>query len=158
MIALAFFGDKMSVKVTRPFRQLVNISVAAGKFIADHPEFELFREVIRLGMYEDEMLEDFEVHNSQFEEGEIITYDADEVKFFYSLLEISCRIFLCDIGDYLKKSAIENGETDEAEFNRVRSFYLKQAEEVITSIRRSFENDPKYIELFDKVEHLIDFN
>ena len=42
--------------------------------------------------------------------------------FFYTLLDLSCRIFLCEIGDDLRQMAIDSGETNTDEFNRVRSF------------------------------------
>ena len=100
---MVLFGDKLTLKVTRDFKQLVNISVAAGKFILDHPQYELIKEAMRLHLFEDEALEDFEIHNSQFEAGEIISYDFEEVLFFYALLELNCRLFLCEIGDDLKK-------------------------------------------------------
>ncbi|MBL0103965.1 MAG: hypothetical protein IPP51_09550 [Bacteroidetes bacterium] len=50
--------------------------------------------------------------------------------------------------------AIENGETTKEEFKRVRSFYLKQAQEVITTIHESYLRDPAFKELFEKVEAL----
>jgi hypothetical protein len=154
MAALVLYGDKLSIKVTREFRQLVNISIAAGKFILIHPHYMLIKEAMRLDMFEDEMLEDFEVHNWQFENGEVITYDFQEVLFFYSLLELSCRIFLCEIGDDLKTMAIESGETDENEFVRVRSFYLLQAQDFLISIRETFSDHPEFQELQGKIEHL----
>jgi len=154
MAALVLYGDKLSIRVTREFRQLVNISIAAGKFICIHPHYELIREAMRLDMFEDEMLEDFEVHNWQYEVGEVITYDFEEVLFFYSLLELSCRIFLCEIGDDLKAMAIESGETNAEEFVRVRSFYLKQAQEFLIQIRETFGEHEAFIELQSKIEHL----
>ena len=72
MSPLVLYGDKVSVRVTKEFRQLVNISIAAGKFILIHPHYDLIREAMRLDMFEDELLEDFEVHNWQFEIGEVI--------------------------------------------------------------------------------------
>ena len=104
------------MRVTREFRQLVNISIAAGKFILIHPHYDLIREAMRLDMFEDERLEDFEVHNWQFEVGEVITFEREEVMFFYALLELSCRIFLCEIGDDLKQMAIDSGDTNDEEF------------------------------------------
>ncbi|MBK6447259.1 MAG: hypothetical protein IPF81_18795 [Bacteroidetes bacterium] len=127
MPPIVLYGDRVSVKITREFKQLVNISIAAGKFILLHPDYDLIREAMRLEMFEDERLEDFEVHNWQFEVDEVITYDQGEILFFYALLELSCRIFLCEIGDDLKKMAIDSGETDAEEFVRVRSFFLRQA-------------------------------
>ncbi|MBK6838675.1 MAG: hypothetical protein IPG90_10710 [Bacteroidetes bacterium] len=103
MPPIVLYGDRVSVKITREFKQLVNISIAAGKFILLHPDYDLIREAMRLEMFEDERLEDFEVHNWQFEVDEVITYDQGEILFFYALLELSCRIFLCEIGDDLKK-------------------------------------------------------
>jgi hypothetical protein len=154
MAPLVLYGYKLSIKVTREFKQLVNISIAAGKFILIHPHYELIKEAMRLDMFEDEMLEDFEVHNWQYEIGEVITFDFEELLFFYSLLELSCRIFLCNIGDDLKAMAIESGETNEEEFVRVRSFYLLQAQEFLIRIRESFSGNPEFMELVGKIERL----
>ena len=126
--------DKLSMEVTRDFRQLANITLAAGRFILDHPQYELIKEAMRLELLEDESLEDFEIHFSQFETGEIITLDLEEVFFFYSLLELVCRIFLCEIGDDLKVMAVKSGQVTEAEFYRLRSIYLNQAGDFLHNI------------------------
>jgi hypothetical protein len=154
MVPLVLYGDKLNIKVSREFKQLVNISIAAGKFILIHPHYDLIREAMRLDMFEDAMLEDFEVHNWQYEADEVIKYDFEEVLFFYCLLELSCRIFLCEIGDDLKAMAIESGETDEAEFNRVRSFYLRQAQDFLLRIRNIYDENPAFSELQGKIEQL----
>ncbi len=154
MVPLVLYGDKLNIKVSREFKQLVNISIAAGKFILIHPHYDLIREAMRLDMFEDAMLEDFEVHNWQYEAGEVIKYDFEEVLFFYCLLELSCRIFLCEIGDDLKAMAIESGETNETEFNRVRSFYLLQAQDFLLRIRNIYDENPDFTELQGKIEQL----
>ncbi|MEI2808226.1 MAG: hypothetical protein V9G18_20465 [Albidovulum sp.] len=133
---------------------MINISIAAGKFILIHPHYELIREAMRLEMLEDGFLEDFEVHNWQYEVGEMITFEFEEVLFFYALLDLSCRIFLCEIGDDLKNMAIESGETDDEEFIRVRSFYLVQAEKFIEQIRNTYQQNADFKELQGKVEQL----
>ncbi len=154
MPPLILYGDKLSVPVTREFKQLVNISIAAGKFILIHPHYTLIREAMRLDVIEDVQLEDFEVHTWQFEQGEIISFDMQEVLFFYALLELSCRIFLCDIGDDLKAMAIENGDTNEEEFCRVRSFYLRQAGEFLQNMKNSFAGKHEFEKLVSKIEQL----
>jgi len=154
MGSIVLYEDKLSVRVTREYKQLVNISIAAGKFILIHPHYDLIREAMRLNMFEDEMLEDFEVHNWQYETGEVISYDFHEVLFYYSLLELSCRIFLCEIGDDLKRMAIESGETSLEEFNRVRDFYLRQAEEFLKKIRNAFGEHEEFQILLGKIEQL----
>ncbi|HQW23652.1 MAG TPA: hypothetical protein PLI47_10130 [Bacteroidia bacterium] len=154
MPPIVLYGDRVSVKITREFKQLVNISIAAGKFILLHPDYDLIREAMRLEMFEDERLEDFEVHNWQFEVDEVITYDQGEILFFYALLELSCRIFLCEIGDDLKKMAIDSGETDAEEFVRVRSFFLRQAQDFLQNIRGCYESDEEFQELLAKIDQL----
>lgn len=154
MAALVTYGDKLNLQVTREFKQLVNISIAAGKFMLIHPQYDLIREAMKMDLFEDEMLEEFEVHNWQYEIGEIITYDFEETLFFYALLDLSCRIFLCEIGDDLKKMAIESGETDEQEFIRVRSFYLSVAQDYLSSIRSNYNSTPQFRVLQEKVEYL----
>ena len=148
------YGDKLSVKVTREFKQLVNISIAAGKFILIHPQYALIKEAMRLKLFEDTRLEDFEVHNWQYEVDEVITYDFDEVIFFYALLELNCRIFLCEIGDDLKQMALDSGEVDEAEFYRLRGIHLKQAEELLREIHEAYADNERFNQLHNKIELL----
>ena len=154
MTVSVLYGNKLSLTVTKEFRQLVNISIAAGKFILVHPQYELIKEAMRLELFEDEMLDDFEIHNSQYEIGEVITFESEEVLFFYSLLDLSCRIFLCDVGDDLKKMAVKNGETTEEEFCRVRSFHLRKAELFLHHIRSQFSNSIPFRHLQQKMEQL----
>ena len=61
MTPLVLYGDKLSIKVSREYRQLVNISIAAGKFILIHPHYNLIKEAMRLDMFEDTMLEAVEL-------------------------------------------------------------------------------------------------
>jgi hypothetical protein len=154
MTPSVLYGNKLAVNVTKDFKQLVNISIAAGKFIVIHPQYELIQEAMRLEVFEDVMLDDFEIHNSQYEIGEIVTFESEEMLFFYSLLDLSCRIFLCDVGDDLKKMAIQSGETTETEFNRVRSFHLHKAEKVLQQIREQFANYAPFQVLQHKMEQL----
>jgi hypothetical protein len=151
---LVVYGDKLCVPVTREFKQLVNISIAAGKFILIHPQYELIREAMRLEIVQDDQLEDFEVHNWQYEPGETITYDNNEVLFLYSLLELSCRIFLTNVGDDLRKLAVESGETTSEEFTRVRGVHLRQAEEFLREINRAYSNNSALQQLHNKMERL----
>ena len=154
MESIVLNEDKLSVRVTREYKQLVNISIAAGKFILIHPHYDLIREAMRLNIFEDERLEDFEVHNWQYETGELISYDFDEVLFYYSLLELSCRIFLCEIGDDLKRMAIDSGETNPEEFHRVRDFYLRQAERFLRKIRDVYGDSEEFQSLLNRIEQL----
>ena len=39
MSALVVYGNRLSIQVTKEFKQLVNISIAAGKFILIHPHY-----------------------------------------------------------------------------------------------------------------------
>jgi hypothetical protein len=151
---MVVYGNKLSIPVTAEFKQLVNISIAAGKFILIHPQYELIQEAMRLKLFEDEMLEDFEVHNWQYEVGEIITYEHQEILFFYALLELSCRIFISEIGDDLRKMAIESGETNDEEFNRVRGILLRQAEKFLHDINDTYGQNEELNTLHNKMEML----
>ena len=83
MTATVLYGNKLAVTITKEFRQLVNISISAGKFILIHPQYELIKEAMRLELFEDVMLDDFEIHNSQYEIGELISRDFQEFVEWY---------------------------------------------------------------------------
>ena len=74
--------------------------------------------------------------------------------FFYTLLDLSCRIFLCEIGDDLRQMAIDSGETNTDEFNRVRSFFLKQAQEYLIQLRNCYSDNETFRVLQGKFEQL----
>jgi len=138
MQPFVLYGNRLNIPVTREFKQLVNITIAAGKFILLHPNYDLIREAMRLEMFE----------------GEVISYDLEEVLFFYTLLDLSCRIFLCEIGDDLRQMAIDSGETNTDEFNRVRSFFLKQAQEYLIQLRNCYSDNETFRVLQGKIEQL----
>lgn len=154
MQPIVLYGNRLNLPVTREFKQLVNITTAAGKFILLNPNYELIREAMRLELFEDAQLEDFVVHTWHYEVGEVISYDTEEVLFFYTLLDLSCRIFLCEIGDDLRQMAIESGETNAEEFNRVRSFFLKQAQEYLQQIGSCYSEQESFRALQQKFEQL----
>lgn len=154
IIMLVLFENKLTLKVTRDFKQLVNISVAAGRFILDHPQYELIKEAMRLHLFEDAALEDFEIHSSQFEINETITYDLEEVIFFYALLELNCRLFLCEIGDDLKRMAVESGEVTEQEFYRLRGIHLKQCEAFLHRLHDAYASNETFNSVHLKIEQL----
>lgn len=147
-------ADKLSTEFTKEFRQLANITLAAGRYILDHPQYELIKEAMRLELLEDAVLEDFEIHTSQFEIGEIITFDFEEVFFYYSLVELVCRIFLCEIGDDLKRMAVQSGQVTEAEFFRLRGIYLSQAEDFLHQIHDLYSSNQSFDQLHHKLEQL----
>ncbi|MBK7851096.1 MAG: hypothetical protein IPJ66_08145 [Bacteroidetes bacterium] len=50
--------------------------------------------------------------------------------------------------------AIDSGETDAEEFVRVRSFFLRQAQDFLQNIRGCYENDEEFQSLLAKIGRL----
>jgi hypothetical protein len=143
--------NKITLPLTRDFRQLLHSSISGGKFIVIHPHYKLIREAMRLDIIGEEQLDELEAQVNENEEGEVIQLERDQVMFLYALLEIICRLFLCEIGDDLKKLAIECGDTNEEEFLKVRSFFLHQAEAFLHHTNEAFRDNEEFQDLKNRI-------
>jgi hypothetical protein len=146
--------NKIGLPLTRDFRQLLNSCLSGGKFIVIHPHYALIREAMRLDIIGEEQLDDLEIAINEQQEEEFIHLEKEQVLFLYSLLEIICRLFVCEIGDDLKKLAIECGDTNEEEFLKVRSFFLHQAEAFLHGTNETFRDHEEFISLKHRISQL----
>jgi hypothetical protein len=146
--------NKTSIPLTKNFRQLLNMCISGGKFIVIHPHYQLIREAMRLDIIGEEQLEELELLVAQHEAEEAISFEQEDLFFLYALTEINCRLFICEIGDDLKKLAIECGDTNETEFIEVRAFFLHQAEEFLHSMNETFHTNEEFEGLLKRIDQL----
>lgn len=154
MSPIVIYENKISLPLTKDFRQLLNICISGGKFIVIHPHYQLIREAMRLDIIGEEQLEELETLVGQYEFEEAITFHLEDLFFLYSLVEINCRLFICEIGDDLKKLAIECGDTNETEFVEVRAFFLHQAEVFLHSMNETFSSSEEFTGLLKRIDQL----
>lgn len=146
--------EKTMLLLDKELKQLINITLAGGKFILLHPHYQLIRETLRMNIIDEQQLEELEITVGQYEVGEMIHFSVEELLFLYSLVEISCRLFVCEIGDDLKRLAIECGDTTEEEFARVRSFFLHQAESYLHTVNEALYENEEFQDLKSRLEQL----
>lgn len=154
MSPIFIYEDKAILPLTKELRQLINITLSGGRFILIHPHYSLIREAMRLDIIEEERLDDLEIVAGQYEQGEMIQFSREDLLFLYSLLEITCRLFVCEIGDDLKRLAIECGDTNEEEFKRVRNFFLHQAESFLKITQEALSDWEEFTSLQERIEQL----
>ena len=109
---------------------------------------------MRLDIIGEEPLDELEQAITMHEDEEVIQLEQEQVLFLYALLEIICRLFICEIGDDLKKLAIECGDTNEEEFLKVRSFFLQQAEALLHSTNETFRDNEEFQDLKSRIDQL----
>lgn len=151
---MIFTENKIGLPMTRDFRQLLNSCISGGKFIVIHPHYALIREAMRLDIIDEEQLDELESLVIEQQDQEVIHLERDQILFLYALLEIICRLFVCEIGDDLKKLAIECGDTNEEEFLKVRSFFLSQAETFLHGTNETFRDNEEFMSLKKRIGQL----
>ncbi|MEO0312320.1 MAG: hypothetical protein RIQ89_1977 [Bacteroidota bacterium] len=148
-------SSTIALTLTKELKQLINISIAAGKFMMLHPYYTLIQQAMDDQLINDGELEDFEVYNWQYEVGETVFFDQQQACFFYALLELTCRIFISDIADDLKEMAIKSGEMDEAAFNRLRNTHLKHCQQTLSQIEETMKAEAHFNSLKNKLQKLV---
>lgn len=147
---MVHLGEKTCIPVTREFKELLSISIAAGKFVLIHPCYTLIRDLMKMDVLSEEQLDDLEVRMQHYELGEIMQLENEELFFIYSLLEITCRLFVSEIEDDLRIMAIHEAGASTEEYIRVRNLFLKQAEDFLHTVVAGFAENEEFSMLNDR--------
>ena len=109
---------------------------------------------MKMDVITDEQLDDLEILLSQYEAGEIIPLEDEILFFMYSLVELTCRLFVSDLEDALRVMAIYDVGASNEEYIRVRNRFLRQAEEFLHAVKEDFMANEEFRMLDLKFESL----
>ena len=151
---MVHLGEKTCIPLTRDLISMMNISLAAGRFVLIHPCYSTIRAMMKMDVITDEQLDDLEILLSQYEAGEIIPLEDEILFFMYSLVELTCRLFVSDLEDALRVMAIYDVGASNEEYIRVRNRFLRQAEEFLHAVKEDFIANDEFKMLDGKFESL----
>ena len=151
---MVHLGEKTCIPVTRDLISLMNITLAAGRFVLIHPCYNTIREMMKMDVITDEQLDDLETLVGQYEAGEIMSLEDDMLFFMYSLVELTCRLFVSDMEDALRIMAIYDVGASNEEYIRVRNRFLRQAEDFLHAVKDEFIANENFRILDEKFESL----
>ncbi len=88
-------------------------------------------------------------------EGDVIRLSLDEEILIYTSMDITCKAYMTDLGDALRKLNEPGLKKGEPGFTEIRSTILKGCEIVMEGMRSSFADEEDFGERVDVLEQFV---
>ncbi|CAN5525156.1 hypothetical protein BH11BAC2_BH11BAC2_20550 [soil metagenome] len=149
------YKEETEITVSKELKLFVRSIAASYRYIFQQVDrYDLVRRADMLELIEMDRVADLASRFATIPENTKLTLTKSEVYLFFTMMELVCRSFLCEIGDDYKAIAMKMNKVDETRYNEVRSTELLIAQALIQQIRKDFQADPDFEELVDLLEML----
>ena len=88
-------------------------------------------------------------------EGDVLRLSLDEEILIYTSMDITCKAYMTDLGDALRKLNEPGLKKGEPGFTEIRSTILKGCEIVMEGMRSSFADEEDFGERVDVLEQFV---
>ena len=148
------FKDEIDITVSKELKFFVRSMAASYRFIFQQQKYDLVKRADMIELVELELVAELAIRFATIPENSKLVLSRRELYLFYSMMELVCRSFLCEIGDDYKEIAMKLNKVDEAKYNEVRNTELSIAQALIQQIKKDFSADPEFDEMLEKFELL----
>ncbi len=148
------FKDAIDISVTKELKLFIRSMAASYQFVFQQEKYEFVQRVMMLDLVEKEGVSFLANKFAMAQEGEKLELSKDELYLMYTMMELVCRSFLCDVGDDYKTIAMKVNQVTEEKFNEVRNLELKIAQTLIQQLHHEFKDDPDFDEISERIELL----
>lgn len=146
--------NEIEITVTRELKLFMRSVAASYQFIFQQERYDLVQKAGMLDLVDKKGVAELASRFAAVQEKTRLKLTKEEVYLFYTMLELVCRSFLCEIGDDYKKIAMKINKVSESRYNEVRSTELNIAQTIIQQIRKDFNEDPDFEEITARLEIL----
>ncbi|MFM7822870.1 MAG: hypothetical protein ACKPB3_03750 [Bacteroidota bacterium] len=144
-----------SLEMNGMVRQLLMSSLGTLRFVMfneSHPLANSIRQLELTNAKDVGLLYD---KIKQSEEGDVLRMSLDEEILIYTSMDITCKAYMTDLGDALRKLNEPGIKKGEPGFTEIRSTILKGCEIVMDGMRRSFADEEDFEERVDVLEQFV---
>lgn len=148
------FKDSIDISVSKELKLFIRSMTASYQFIFQQEQYEFVQRTMMIDLVNKEGVTELANKFALAGIGEKIELTREELYLMYTMMELVCRSFLCDVGDDYKAIAMKVNQVSEEKFNEVRNTELKIAQTLIQQIRKEFSEDPDFDEINERIELL----
>jgi hypothetical protein len=148
------FKDSIDITVSKELKLFVRSISSTYQFVFKQQKFEFVQRADMLELIDLEGVGDLALKFAALVENSKMTLTRKELYLFYTMMELVCRSFLCEIGDEFKEIAMKLNKVSEDKYNSVRSMELSIAQTLIQKIKQDFAADPEFDEIVERLEML----
>ena len=153
-MAATQFKEEIDITVSKELKLFVRSMAASYRFIFQQAKYDLVKRADMIELVELDLVAELAIRFATIPENSKLVLSRKELYLFYSMMELVCRSFLCEIGDDYKEIAMKLNKVDEEKYNEVRNTELAIAQALIQQIKKDFKEDPEFDEMLEKFELL----
>ncbi len=146
--------DSIGITASKELKLFVRSMVASYQFIFQQEKFELVQKADMLELIDRDAVGNLALRFAAVAENTRMNFTRQELYVFYTMIDLVCRSFLCDIGDEYKAITMKLNKVNEEKYNAVRNTELSIAQALLQKIRSEFSADPDFEEILERLEML----
>lgn len=148
------FKDSIDITISRELKLFIRSMAASYQFIFQQDRYDFVQRAMLIDLVNKEGITVLANKFANAGVGEKLELTKEELYLMYTMMELVCRSFLCDVGDDYKAIAMKVNQVDEEKFNEVRNTELKIAQTLIQQIKQEFIEDPDFEEISERIDLL----
>jgi len=148
------YRDFIEITASRELKLFVRSIAASYRFVFEQEKYEFVQRVMKLDLVDINGVGMLASRFASADPGEKLELTREEVYLLYTMMELVCRSFLCDVGDDYKRIAMRITQASEEQYNQVRSTELMIAQTLIGQIRKDLMDDPDFESINERLELL----
>lgn len=144
-----------SLEVNGMVKQLLLSTLGTLRFVMFNETHPLATAIRQLELADTDSVNQLFDRIRKADDGERLRMTLDEEMLIYTSMDITCKAYMTELGDLLRKMnepAIKKGEPG---FHEIRSTILKGCEIVMEGMRTSFMNEPDFEERVEVLDQFV---
>jgi hypothetical protein len=149
-------ANKFHIQLTPVARTLLISAISTVKFTLLHENHPLEDAIYENELINEEQLTELYFRIKNTPDNEEIEFSLDDEILIYTVLDVTCKTFLTNIGDDLKKINSDVVENDNENYAEVRNTLLKGCRVVMEGMRNSLKENKKFMERVNLLNSILD--
>lgn len=145
------FRDAVEITVSKELKLFIRSMAASYHFIFEQEKYDFVQRAMMIDLVNKQGVKVLAARFANAPIGEKLELMKDEVYLLYTMMELVCRSFLCDVGDDYKAIAMQLNQVSEEHYNEVRNTELMIAQTLIRKISGDFAEDPDFEEVAERI-------
>lgn len=148
------YKDQVEITVSNELKLFIRSMAASYQFIFAQEHYDLVQRAMMIDLVDKEGVARLASRFGSTPAGDKIELAKEEVYLMYTMMDLVCRSFLCDVGDDYKSMAIQLGQVSEEHYNKVRNTELMIAQTLLRKFAEDFKDDPDFEEITHRISLL----
>lgn len=145
------FRDAVEITVSKELKLFIRSMAASYHFIFEQEKYDFVQRAMMIDLVNKQGVKVLAARFANAPIGEKLELMKEEVYLLYTMMELVCRSFLCDVGDDYKAIAMQLNQVSEEHYNEVRNTELMIAQTLIRKISGDFAEDPDFEEVAERI-------